>query len=286
MHRGHGQLEVGPGQAGNDLPGERHVVGERGLTVRGPQQQGERELRGAGADVAPPEALRGVRGNGERLGRVEAPAGEVDFPGRAHALDDVGNWAERAKGDDADPAACDELDEDHDVCVGSNGSDESPHGHALAMDERLVAHLPSPGWPRGHGGYGISWRKRARERSHRIRRSIATARRQGRAGRTVACAPAGRRYSGAPLPVGEGDSQTMDHRGPPGAEPTGTLALFPSDGGRTRVLAARAIEAGDFDLYAFARHSYIRIFTYSLSMQMLHTVLERFAESRVESVLE
>ena len=48
----------------------------------------------------------------------------------------------------------------------------------------------------------------------------------------------------------------MDHRGPRGAESAGTFALFPSDGGwvRTRVLDARAIEAGDFDLDAFARY--------------------------------
>ena len=89
------------------------------------------------------------------------------------------------------------------------------------------------------------------------------------------------------LSVGEGDSQTMDHRGPPGAESAGTLALFPSGGGwaRTRVLDARAIEAGDFDLDVFARYRHIRILTYSSSVQMLHTVLERFAESHVECVL-
>ena len=79
----------------------------------------------------------------------------------------------------------------------------------------------------------------------------------------------------------------MDHRGPPGAESAGTLALFPSGGGwaRTRVLDARAIEASDFDLDVFARYRHIRILTYSSSVQMLHTVLERFAESHVECVL-
>ena len=89
------------------------------------------------------------------------------------------------------------------------------------------------------------------------------------------------------LPVGEGVSDAMDHRGPRGAESAGTLALFPSGGGwaRTRVLDARAIEASDFDLDAFARYRHIRILTYSSSVQMLHTVLERFAESRVECVL-
>ena len=79
----------------------------------------------------------------------------------------------------------------------------------------------------------------------------------------------------------------MNHRGPPGAEPAGTLALFPSDAAwaRTRVLDAQAIETCDFDLDAFARFRRIRILTYSSSVQMLHTVLERFAESRVECVL-
>ena len=79
----------------------------------------------------------------------------------------------------------------------------------------------------------------------------------------------------------------MDHRGPRGAQSAGTLALFPSDGGwvRTRVLDAQAIEAGDFDLGAFAQYRHIRILTYSSSVQMLHTVLERFAESQVECVL-
>ena len=116
VDRGHGQLEVGLGQAGNDLSGERHVVGERGVTVSGPQQQGEAELRGSVADVSPPEALRGVCGDGQRFRRVEASAGEVDL------------------------AARDELDQDLDACAGSDGSDESPDGHALAMDERLVAY--------------------------------------------------------------------------------------------------------------------------------------------------
>ena len=69
----------------------------------------------------------------------------------------------------------------------------------------------------------------------------------------------------------------MNHRGPPGAESAGTLALFPSGGGwaRTRVLDARAIEAGDFDLEAFARYRHIRVLTLSSSVQMLRTVLER-----------
>ena len=75
MHRGHGQLEVGLGQAGDDLPGERHVVGQRGVAVRGPQQQGEAELRGAAADVSPPEAA-GLRFVGLYRTRmaVRAPA--------------------------------------------------------------------------------------------------------------------------------------------------------------------------------------------------------------------
>ena len=41
----------------------------------------------------------------------------------------------------------------------------------------------------------------------------------------------------------------------------------------------------DFDLDAFAQYRCIRILTYSSSVQVLHTVLERFAESRVECVL-
>ena len=94
MDRGHGQLEVGLGQAGNDLPGERHVVGQRGVAVRGPQQHGEAELRSSAAYVSPPEALRGVCGDGQRLGRVEASAGEVDLAGRAHALHEIGNRTE------------------------------------------------------------------------------------------------------------------------------------------------------------------------------------------------
>ena len=79
----------------------------------------------------------------------------------------------------------------------------------------------------------------------------------------------------------------MKHRASPGAEPAGTLALFPSETAwaRTRVLDAQAIETCDFDLDAFARYRRIRILTYSSSVQMLHTVLERFAESRVECVL-
>ena len=79
----------------------------------------------------------------------------------------------------------------------------------------------------------------------------------------------------------------MNHRGSPGAAPAGTLALFPSETAwaRTRVLDAQAIETCDFDLDAFARFRRIRILTYSASVQMLHTVLERFAESHVEYVL-
>ena len=79
----------------------------------------------------------------------------------------------------------------------------------------------------------------------------------------------------------------MKHRASPGAEPADTLSLFPSETAwaRTRVLDAQAIETCDFDLDAFARYRRIRILTYSSSVRMLHTVLERFAESRVECVL-
>ena len=57
----------------------------------------------------------------------------------------------------------------------------------------------------------------------------------------------------------------MNHRSPPGAEPAGMLALFPSDAAwaRTRVLDAQAIDTCDFDLDAFARHRRIRILTCS-----------------------
>ena len=79
----------------------------------------------------------------------------------------------------------------------------------------------------------------------------------------------------------------MNHRDLPGAEPADTLALFPSEmaWARTRVLDAQAVETSEFDLDAFARYRRIRILTYSSSVQMLHTVLERFAESHVECVL-
>ena len=79
----------------------------------------------------------------------------------------------------------------------------------------------------------------------------------------------------------------MTDQDSPGADTTGTLALFPSEAAwaRTQVLDARAIETCEFDLDAFARYRQIRILTYSSSVQMLHTVLERFAESRVECVL-
>ena len=66
-----------------------------------------------------------------------------------------------------------------------------------------------------------------------------------------------------------------------------SLALFPSDAAwaQTRVLDAQAIDTCDFDLDSFAQYRCIRILTYSSSVQMLHTVLDRFAESRVECVL-
>ena len=55
----------------------------------------------------------------------------------------------------------------------------------------------------------------------------------------------------------------MNHRGPPGAEPAGTLALFRSEAAwaRTRVLDTQAIATSDFDLDAFARYRHIRILT-------------------------
>ena len=48
----------------------------------------------------------------------------------------------------------------------------------------------------------------------------------------------------------------MNPGGSPGAEPTGTLALFPSDAAWTtpRVLDAQTIETSDFNLDALARY--------------------------------
>ena len=79
----------------------------------------------------------------------------------------------------------------------------------------------------------------------------------------------------------------MNERGSSRARSDDTIALFPSDAAwaQTRVLDARAIGTSQFDLDAFARYQYIRILTYSSSVQMLQTVLDRFAESRVECVL-
>ena len=81
-----------------------------------------------------------------------------------------------------------------------------------------------------------------------------------------------------------GTRDSVDHQGSKSAN---VLALFPSEGewARTQVLEAQAVETCDFDLESFARYRTIRILTYSASVQMLHTVLERFAESRVECVL-
>ena len=91
------------------------------------------------------------------------------------------------------------------------------------------------------------------------------------------------RYPGPSVAVSE-TNDSVDHRG---SDSASALALFPSEADwvRTRVLDARAIETCDFDLESFARYRCIRILTYSASVEMLHTVLERFAESRVECVL-
>ena len=72
-----------------------------------------------------------------------------------------------------------------------------------------------------------------------------------------------------------------------GSKSANVLALFPSEGewARTRILEAQAVETCEFDLDSFARYRTIRILTYSASVPMLHTVLERFSESRVECVL-
>ena len=112
MYRGDGEFEVGLGETGDDLPRVCHVMGGRGLSVGGPQQQGKGELRGASADDSPPEALRNLRRGGERLGRVEAFAGEKDLPGRARALYHVGKGKERVTWDNAFLAACVEFNQD------------------------------------------------------------------------------------------------------------------------------------------------------------------------------
>ena len=79
----------------------------------------------------------------------------------------------------------------------------------------------------------------------------------------------------------------MNSVDPQGMDSADSLALFPSDAAwaQTRVLDAQAIDTCDFDLDSFAQYRCIRILTYSSSVQMLHTVLDRFTESRVECVL-
>ena len=74
---------------------------------------------------------------------------------------------------------------------------------------------------------------------------------------------------------------------PSGNKSANVLALFAPEGewARTRILEAQAVETCEFDLELFARYRTIRLLTYSASVQMLHTVLERFSESRVECVL-
>ena len=68
---------------------------------------------------------------------------------------------------------------------------------------------------------------------------------------------------------------------------TDSTGLFPEDAAwaRTRVLEARAIRTCEFDLEEFSRYRRIRILTYSSSVKMLGTVLDRFAEASVECVL-
>ena len=79
----------------------------------------------------------------------------------------------------------------------------------------------------------------------------------------------------------------MTHRDHPGAETASTLAPFRPDvaWAITRVDDAQAIEPSDIDLDAFGRYPRDRILTDSLSVRMLHTVVEGFAESHVECVL-
>ena len=79
----------------------------------------------------------------------------------------------------------------------------------------------------------------------------------------------------------------MSRRGQRDAALAELPELFSPDAAwaRTRVLDAQAIATGDFDLDAFAQYRRIRILTYSSSVPMLRTVLERFEESSVECVL-
>ena len=81
-----------------------------------------------------------------------------------------------------------------------------------------------------------------------------------------------------------GTRDSIDHSGSKSAN---VLGLFPSEGEwtRTQVLEAQPVETFDFGIEAFAQYRTIRILTYSPSVPMLHTVLERFAESEVECVL-
>ena len=160
--------------------------------------------------------------------------------------------------------------------------DEFPDGHALEMDERLVAYPPGPRRPYGHGRIVFRGVKRLRERGRPIRRGTATARGKGRRGER----PLARlRVVGILAAVVRGRGR-FGSDGPSRPSRRG-VRRHPSDveWARTRGLDAWVVEAGDFDLDAFARYRRIRILTYFSSVQMLHTVIEHFVESRVECVL-
>ena len=79
----------------------------------------------------------------------------------------------------------------------------------------------------------------------------------------------------------------MNRTSPSTPGPDDALGLFPNDAEwvRTQVLDARAIGTCEFDLDEFAQYRRIRILTYSSSVQMLSTVLDRFEEASVECVL-
>ena len=79
----------------------------------------------------------------------------------------------------------------------------------------------------------------------------------------------------------------MNRTSPSTIGPHDATGLFPNDAEwvRTQVLDARAIGTCEFDLDAFERYRRIRILTYSSSVRMLSTVLDRFEEASVECVL-
>ena len=88
-------------------------------------------------------------------------------------------------------------------------------------------------------------------------------------------------------PGDEEDRKPMNRTSPSTIGPDDAIGLFPNDAEwvRTQVLDAKAIGTCEFDLDEFARYRRIRILTYSSSVRMLSTVLDRFEEASVECVL-